>query len=158
MSMPLVFGTELFDELSNAARKSQRRRVNHNFHPNHEYPCHRLLIAIEPDSYIRPHRHSNPTKDETLVVLRGALGLLVFDDAGNVTHKSVLRAGGPDVGCNITAATFHTAICLETGTVLIESKAGPYEVTSDKDLAPWAAAEGGPEVSAYLAKWRQYFR
>jgi cupin fold WbuC family metalloprotein len=34
------------------------------------------------DTYIPPHRHLDPNKDETFVVLRGLLGLVLFDDAG----------------------------------------------------------------------------
>lgn len=40
--------------LSEAAGQAPRRRVHRNFHPDDAYPAHRLLVAIEPGSYV-PH-------------------------------------------------------------------------------------------------------
>jgi cupin fold WbuC family metalloprotein len=92
-------GTEYIDaallaRLGEAARESPRRRRNHNFHRSDAAPANRLLNAVEPGSYIAPHRHLDPSKDETFVVLRGSFVLVLFDDAGGVTDARVLRAGG----------------------------------------------------------------
>lgn len=69
----------LLADLIGAARQAPRLRVHRNFHPNDASPAHRLLIAIEPGSYVPPHRHLNPDKDETLLVLRGSLGVVFFE-------------------------------------------------------------------------------
>ena len=58
------------------ARGVPRLRRNANFHKSESEPANRLLNAIEPGSYIRPHRHLDPNKDETMVVLKGSLGML----------------------------------------------------------------------------------
>ena len=47
---------------------------------------------------------------------------------------------------------------LEPDTVVFEVKPGPYQPTSDKDFAPWAPAEGGPDAPAYLADLEARFR
>ena len=39
------------------ARESPRRRVILPFHKHSGDPLHRMLNAVQPDSYIRPHRH-----------------------------------------------------------------------------------------------------
>ena len=116
----------LFADLASAARQAPRRRLHRNFHPDDAYPAHRLLIAIEPDSYVPPHRHLNPDKDETLLVLRGSLGVAFFDAVGEVERSVVLRAGGETLGVDIPHGVFHTVFALETGTVFFEAKAGPY--------------------------------
>ena len=43
-------------ELTQAAGASPRQRQHHNLHEMSE-PCHRLLVGLQPDTYIPPHRH-----------------------------------------------------------------------------------------------------
>ena len=145
----------LFADLVAAARQAPRRRLHRNFHPDDAYPAHRLLIAIEPDSYVPPHRHLNPNKDETLLVLRGSLGVVFFDAAGKVERHAILRAGGETLGVDIPHGVFHTVCALETATVFFEAKAGPYVPVSAEEKAPWVPAEGEAAVADYLAGLRQ---
>lgn len=42
---------------SEAAATSPRLRAHRNFHPELSDPVQRLAIAMEPGTYIRPHRH-----------------------------------------------------------------------------------------------------
>ncbi|TRZ98824.1 MAG: cupin fold metalloprotein, WbuC family [Rhodocyclaceae bacterium] len=141
----------LLDELCAEAAASPRRRKNRNFHPYDEHPAHRLLNAMQPDSYIPPHRHLDPNKDETFVVLRGLLGLVLFDDAGVVARGVLVGPGGTAIGVDIPHGTWHTAIALEPDTVFLEAKAGPYLPFTEAERAPWAPAENSPEAAPYLA-------
>ncbi len=157
MQAPLILGNQIFDELTAEARRSPRRRKNLNLHPSDDFPAHRFLNAMEPDSYVRPHRHVPPHRDETTTVLRGRFGLLLFDHKGNVTTKALLGVGCDAMGVNVPPGTYHVLISLEAGSVLMEAKAGPYDAATDKDWAPWAPAEGDPAAAAYLAKLRALF-
>jgi cupin fold WbuC family metalloprotein len=154
---PLFFGAECFDQLTAAARSIARRRKNLDFHEDASHPAQRLLNAVEPDSYIRPHRHLDPLKDETFVVLKGAFGLVLFDEAGKVTDWRVLRSQGEVVGAHVPAGVFHCLVSLAQGSVFFEAKAGPYDATTDKDWPSWAPPEGTPEAPAYLARLRALF-
>ena len=147
----------LLDELCAEAGASPRRRKNRNFHPYDDHPAHRLLNAMQPDSYIPPHRHLDPNKDETFVVLRGLLGLVLFDDAGVVARTVKVGAGGTAIGVDIPCGTWHTALALEPDTVFLEAKAGPYLPFTEAERAPWAPAENTPEVAPYLALLKQRF-
>lgn len=145
------------DALSEEARRRPRRRANANLHSPDD-AVHRLLNAIEPGSYVRPHRHLAPPKDESVVVVRGALGLVLFDGDGRVS-ATVRLAAGPDgsFGADLSAGTMHTFVALEKGTVFFEAKAGPYVAPSGDDLAPWAPAEGDPAAGAFEASLRALF-
>jgi cupin fold WbuC family metalloprotein len=154
---PLFFGNQTFEALSADARSTQRRRINRNFHPNDAHPAHRFLNAVEPGSYIRPHRHADPQKDETFVVLRGAFGLVLFDDTGNVTAAEVMRPGADRIGAHVPAGVFHALVALEPGSVFFEVKAGPYDVRTDKEWGGWSPAESDPAAASYLAKLRALF-
>lgn len=142
----------LLDEVTGEARQSPRRRRNRNFHRDDAQPGHRLLNAVEPGSYIMPHRHLDPDKDETMVVLRGALGLVVFDDSGGVVQALRLTAGGSLLGVDIPHGIWHTVFALESGTVFLEAKAGPYLPLTPEEKAPWAPGEGGAGAPDYLVR------
>ncbi|MCK9285802.1 MAG: WbuC family cupin fold metalloprotein [Rhodocyclaceae bacterium] len=148
----------LLNEVSGEAVASPRRRKNRNFHPSDDFVAHRLLNAIEPGSYIAPHRHNDPHKDETMVVLRGRLGLVEFDAAGAVLRTTELAAGGEALGCDIPHGTWHTTLALEPGTVFLEAKAGPYLPLTADERAGWAPAEGAAEATPYLATLAAHFR
>jgi len=141
----------LLDALCAEAAASPRRRMNRNFHPSDDHPGHRLLNALQADTYIPPHRHLDPHKDETYVVLRGLLGLAIFDDAGNVVQAARVGAGGAAIGVDIPHGTWHTAVALEADTVFLEAKAGPYLPLTEAERAPWAPAENSAAAAAYLA-------
>jgi cupin fold WbuC family metalloprotein len=146
-----IIDRQLLDRLSEEARGNPRLRKNFNLHPDDEFCCHRLLNAMEPDSYIRPHRHLDPLKDESMVMVRGSMGVLRFDEAGNVLERRVIAAAGEAVAVDIPHGSFHTVVSLESGTVFFESKAGPYRPLSEEEKGGWAPAEGAPESSSYLA-------
>lgn len=158
--MITVIDNTLLDDVSASAAASPRGRRNRNFHPRDDYPAHRLLNAIEPGSYIAPHRHLEPTKDETMVVLRGTLGLVTFDDDGKVAQMQKVGAGDTAngvVGIDIPHGTWHTVFALESGTVFLEAKSGPYLPLSDAERAPWAPAEYAAEAVRYLADLQRLF-
>ncbi|MBY0445904.1 MAG: WbuC family cupin fold metalloprotein [Burkholderiales bacterium] len=138
-------------DLSAAAKTSPRLRKNLNFHASNESACHRLLNALELGTYVQPHRHSDLEKDETMITLSGRFGVLIFDEAGEITEQVVLAADG-NLGINIPAGAFHSMVALESGSVFFESKAGPYVPLKDSEKASWAPSEGEPSCEAYLAK------
>ena len=148
----------LLDGLCNESAASPRRRKNRNLHPCDEHPAHRLLNAMQTDSYIPPHRHLDPHKDETFVVLRGLVGLLVFDDEGAVVRRVKVGVGGAALGVDVPHGSWHTAVALEPDTVFLEAKAGPYLPFTEAERAPWAPAENAPDAARYLAGLKRGFR
>ena len=155
---PRLIDASLMDATTAAAQSSPRRRRNFNLHSNECDVSNRLLNAVEPGSYIPPHRHLDPTKDESFVVLRGRLGLLCFDADGKVTLKATMAAGTDVVGADIPMGIFHSLVSLEPGSLFFETKAGPYCAIADKERAPWAPHEGDPGAVAYLTWMESLFR
>lgn len=149
-----IIGQELLDNVTREAAASARLRKNFNLHAGDEARCHRLFNAMEPDSYIPPHCHLGPEKDETIICVRGRLGVIFFDERGGVLEQAVLTPGGDTFAVHVPTGEFHTFVSLENGTVFFESKAGPYRPMSPEEKAPWAPGEGSPEAAAYLAALR----
>lgn len=139
-------------DLSRKAAASPRRRTHRNLHVSATEPCQRLVNAILPDSYIRPHRHAGYVTNECLLALRGRFLLIEFDEAGEIT--AALSMGGADAElmvAEVPPMRWHTVVALEDGCILFETKSGPYDAEAAKTFAPWAPAEGTPEAAAYLA-------
>jgi len=155
--MIAVIDQALLAEVSAEAKQAPRRRRNRNFHPADDYPGHRLLNAIEPDSYVMPHRHLDPAKDESIVCLRGRLGIVVFGPSGEVDRNIALSPAGENVGVDIPHGVYHSVLALESGTVFFEAKAGPYVPLAGDEKAPWAPVEGDAGVADYLAQLRRLF-
>jgi cupin fold WbuC family metalloprotein len=151
-----IIDQAMLDRLTEQARSNPRRRQNWNIHPSDNAICQRLLNAIEPDSYIRPHRHLDPAKNETFVLLRGKLGVFVFDSDGAV-EEAVLLAPTATISVDIPHGQFHTAVCLAPGTIFFEAKAGPYLSLTGAEKAAWAPEDGSPAVAAYLDALKQRF-
>ena len=150
------FDTHYLCDLTSQARDNPRLRQHRNIHQSYQDASQRLFNAIEPGSYIRPHRHNADPKDELLIAVRGAMALVTFDGQGTVIN--VLRFGterlGSDmaVGAEVPSSTWHTVIALEPGCVLLEVKAGPFDPNQPKDLATWAPEEGSAAARDYLSR------
>jgi cupin fold WbuC family metalloprotein len=126
-----VIDAKLLANVTLGARQSPRGRRNHNFH-RHEEPVQRLLNALEPGSYVRPHLHEGEGAFEMFVVLRGEVGCMLFDSSGGVTSACRLAAGGDSLGIEIPGGVYHSLVSLSPGTVVLEIKQGPYDPTTAK--------------------------
>jgi cupin fold WbuC family metalloprotein len=157
MSRTTLIDQALLTQSSQAAASAERKRKNANFHPNDAFPAHRLINAMQPGSYVRPHRHLDPNKDESIVVLQGRFGYLSFDDQGTILEALTLNPGGPIFGIDIPHGTTHTLLALESDSVFFEAKAGPFVPLSTDEIAPWSPAEGTPEAAQLWQTWRTRF-
>ena len=101
---------ELLGRITAEALQSPRLRKNFNFHPSDESRCHRLLNAIEPASYIRPHRHLDPEKDEAFILMNGSLGIILFADNGAVTETVLLSQANGNLAADIPHGVYHLSL------------------------------------------------
>ena len=153
-----IVTTDLMAQLSAEARQNKRLRKNYNIHVSDESRCHRLLNAIEPESYIRPHCHLDPEKDETFILMSGRLGIVVFADDGEIVETVLLSHASGKLAADIPHGVFHTAVSLESGTLFFEAKAGPYRQLSEAEIGTWSPSEGdAPHAETFLANLRSLF-
>lgn len=143
---------DLVAELHAKAVTSPRLRTHYNLHASHEEPIHRMCMAMEPGTYIRPHRH--PDKWELLLIVCGEMLVLTFDAAGKLLTRTLLSAGGYTYGVESPAGTWHAVATLAPSTVVFECKPGPYVPTPERDFAPWAP----PERHAHAAEFERWYK
>ena len=122
----------LLDIVSKQAKESQRLRMNFNLHERLDSPVQRLLNAMEPGTVLPVHRHRHT--DETYIVLRGAIKLMIYNDNKTNIENHILDPCEGNYGFNIPAGTFHNVEVLDKGTVIFEVKEGPYTPTGPEDI------------------------
>ena len=147
-----IIGKEFFGELEKKAVESPRKRAHFNLHKSLDEEIHRLCVAADPSTYIRPHRHSRPDAWELLVILKGAADVLIFDNDGTVKERVTIAVSGETRAIELDENTFHGFIPHEKGSIILEVKKGPYLPTPESDFAPWAPAEGSENAPEFLAK------
>jgi cupin fold WbuC family metalloprotein len=142
-------GKEIISRLKADAAKSDRKRAHYNLHPDLDDRIQRLCVAIDPGSYIRPHRHPEKWKWELFIIIQGSAVILTFDESGNVKDRFSLHDRGPVYAVEIPANTWHTLAAQEDGTILLEIKPGPYSPLAEDDVASWAPKEGTDRAKSF---------
>jgi cupin fold WbuC family metalloprotein len=142
----------IIQPLIKQARSSTRKRQNHNFHPASSDPMHRMLHAMEPDTYVQPHKHEAPDKREAFIILKGRVAAVEYTDEGKVCDWIILDPATGNYGMEIAPRKWHNLIALESGTVVYEVKDGPWNQADDKFFASWAPKEGDADCLEYNSK------
>ena len=142
-----LIDNQLLDRITAEARASNRKRKNYNFHKEYSDTLQRLLNAMEPGTYIRPHKHENPDKREAFWIIRGTIAVVLFNEQGDVIDCHVLNRDKGCFGIDLPPRTWHCLISIESGSVAYEVKDGPYNPIDDKNFAPWAP----PEADTYAS-------
>ncbi|MDT8445600.1 MAG: WbuC family cupin fold metalloprotein [bacterium] len=145
----IAINRNLLETTAKKGAETPRGRTNFNFHQSADDLVQRMLNAIEPGSYVQPHRHLDPPKAEAFLCLKGRGVVIFFDDSGEAVQFFPLDPASLDYGVEVPVGTWHAILSFEPGSVYYEVKHGPYVKISDKDFAPWAPAEGDPEMAAY---------
>lgn len=128
----MIIDNKILDDLSAQAKASPRLRMAMDLRNSPEDLSQRMLNALEPGTIMPIHRHL--ASSETVALLRGKIRWHFYDDAGKET-ESVLLDANVDVRCiNVEKARWHSLECLESGSVLFESKDGKYEPLQDCDV------------------------
>ena len=128
----MIIDNRLLDVLSSQAKVSPRLRQAFDLRNTPEDNSQRMLNALEPGTVMPIHRHL--ASSETVTLLRGKICWHFYDDAGDETESVMLDANG-DVRCiNVEKGRWHSLECLESGSVLLESKDGRYEPLREEEV------------------------
>ena len=120
----MIIDQQILDDLSAQAKASPRLRMNMDLRNSPSDGSQRMLNALEPGTVMPIHRHR--TSSETVVIIRGKIQWVFYDDDGNETERVTSDANG-DLRCfNVEKGRWHSLQCLESGSVLFECKDGAY--------------------------------
>lgn len=120
----MIIDKKLLDDISSKAQTNERLRMNYNLHDSLDSKVQRLLNALEPGSVIPIHRHTQT--DETYIVIRGQIEVVIYDDDCNEIDRIILNHKEGKYGFHITKNQWHSVNVLAKNTVIFEVKEGPY--------------------------------
>ena len=128
----MFLNTELFDKLTAQAKASPRLRMNFDLRNTPDDQSQRMLNALEPGTVMPIHRHRSSS--ETVMVLRGKVKWLYYDENGKLTNTFSVAPDSDLCGLSVPKGQWHSLECLESGTVIFEAKDGPYEPMAAEDV------------------------
>ena len=128
----MLIDTKLLDALTAQAKASPRLRMNLDLRNTPADQSQRMLNALEPGTVMPIHRHRHTS--ETVVVLRGKVKWLYYNDKGELTDTILVEAGGDICGLSVPMGQWHSIECLESGSVILETKDGAWEALGEEDM------------------------
>ena len=128
----MIIDTNLLDTLSAQAKASPRLRMNYNLRNTPEDHSQRMLNAVEPGTMMPIHRHRDSS--ETVVVLRGKVRWLYYDDEGRLIDSILVEANGDIRGLSVPQGQWHSLESLESGSVILKTKDGVWEALKEEDM------------------------
>lgn len=128
----MLLSKTLFDELTAQAKASPRLRMNLDLRDTPEDHSQRMLNALEPGTVMPIHRHRDSS--ETVVMLRGKVKWLYYNDKGELTDSILVEADGDIRGISVPIGQWHSLESLESGSVILETKDGLWEALKEEDM------------------------
>lgn len=128
----MIIGKETLDNLTAQAKASPRLRMNMDLRNSPSDGSQRMLNALEPGTVMPIHRHR--ASSETVVIIRGKIQWVFYDDSGNETERVTLDANGEPRCLIVEKGRWHSLECLESGSVLLECKDGPYAPLGEGEI------------------------
>lgn len=128
----MVIDKSILDSLTEQAKENSRLRQAMDLRNSPEDGLQRMLNALEPGTVMPIHRHH--ASSETVVILRGKIRWIFYDNEGKETESVILDANGEQRMLNVERDRWHSLICLESGSVLYESKDGPYHPLDEDEV------------------------
>jgi cupin fold WbuC family metalloprotein len=130
-------------ELATRAGAVPRKRAHLLLHEGPADPVQRLIIVLQPNTYVRPHHHSRQW--EMLVLQQGRGNLLIFDGDARLLDRIELSPRSSMV--QIPIGVWHGFVVLEPNTAVLEIKPGPY---LPNEFADWAPQEGDASAGSFV--------
>ncbi len=128
----MIISQSFLDSLTAQAKASPRLRQNYDLRNTPDNQSQRMLNALEPGTQLPVHRHLKSS--ESVAMLRGKAFWIYYDNQGKETGRYLIEAGGENPGIVVPMGQWHSLECLESGTVILESKDGAYEPLTEEEI------------------------
>lgn len=127
----MLIDDTFLDKLQEEAKKSPRLRMNYDLRNSDKDLSQRMLNALEVGTEVPIHRHKDTS--ETVIILRGSLDEIYYDEKGTETDRFHLDAKQSKYGLQIPAGIWHSLKVYEPS-VIIEVKDGPFVPRQSSDI------------------------
>ncbi len=127
----MVINKDILDKLTIQAKSNPRLRQAMDLRNSSEDGSQRMLNALEPGTVMPIHRHH--ASSETVIILRGRIRWMFYDEDGNETESILLDANGDIRMLNVERDRWHSLECIESA-VLFECKNCAYAPLADDEI------------------------
>ena len=128
----MTIDQKLMDDLSVQAKANPRLRQAFDLRTTSEDTSQRILNALEPGTELPIHCHRHSA--ETMIVIRGSVTELFYDDNGKLTDAITVAPRTDIPMLQIEKGQWHSLKCDEPNTIIFEAKDGVYEPINDEDI------------------------
>ena len=134
--------------LNEMAALSPKRRARICAHKDNAAQIQEMIILINRDSYVSPHRHAN--KCESFHLIEGSADIVVFRDDGEI-EKVIRFSREHAFYYRLDTHRFHTIVPRSENIVFHEVTNGPF-VPGATEHAAFSPRESSSEVVSYRKK------
>lgn len=120
----MIIDNKLLDSLLEQAKASERKRMNYDLRTDGNDGGQRMLNALLPSTVVPIHRH--PMSNEDVVLLKGRLDEVIYDDDGNEIERIALDPSVGKYGYVVPKGVWHT-VEVFAPTVIFEAKDGRFD-------------------------------
>lgn len=128
----MIINESLLNNLTAEAKINPRLRKNFDLRNSEGDQSQRMLNALEPGTEIPIHRHMDSS--EIVTIVRGSICEKFYDKKGELIEAITLRFGEGIPMLIVPKGMWHNLECLESGTIIYESKDGAYQPTRPEDI------------------------
>lgn len=134
----MIIDQKFLDSLSAHAKANPRLRQSYDLRTTPDDKSQRMLNALEPGTELPIHRHRYSS--ETMVVIRGSVTELFYNDEGTLTDAITVAAihnpSNPQSVpmIQIEKGQWHSLKCNEPDTIIFEAKDRAYEPLTEEDI------------------------
>lgn len=141
-------GRASISRLKRMADESPKHRARICAHKDNSAAIHEMIIVINRESYISPHRHAK--KCESFHLVEGDADIVVFDDSGEI-QKVIRFSKDHAFYYRLDTERFHTIVVRSESIVFHEVTNGPF-VPGATEYAKFAPSEGDSNVNPYRTR------
>ncbi|MBN2052413.1 WbuC family cupin fold metalloprotein [Candidatus Woesearchaeota archaeon] len=139
-------GKEELDFLREKIKSAPNKRVRICAHSSPDDSVHEMIIMLDKNSYIRPHKHLGKT--ESFHIIEGSADIIIFDDKGKIAE--IVQMGDSKSGkkfyYRLNKPLFHTLLINSEYLMLHETTNGPFK-KGDSEMPEWAPDANDKEAA-----------
>ena len=136
--------SEDLNNLNNLSKKNTNKNIRICTHSNKKSGLHEMFILHPKNYYIRPHKH--PSKNESIILLKGKANLYIFNHSGKINKKMILDKN--NFYYQIPHNTYHSLVILSSSIVFYEVSLGPFN-KKNTVFPKWAPKTDKREIKKF---------
>lgn len=127
----MIIDSKLLEFLESQAKNTYQLKKDFDLRTSPSDTSQRMLNALMPGTVVPIHRHRGTT--ETVVILRGCITEVFYDDNGVECGRFELSQESGNVALQIPQGMWHTVVVTEP-CVIFEAKDGAFTPLASEDI------------------------